>query len=131
MSTLTDIYNQISAQDAELLEKQAEVIKEAEEHDAAGRIMARGFADELHKIAQGNDAMQWPRAAKGVGVAGGTIKTGPYRTGGGATGPNLSVTHRRTRTPSVPNIAQGKGNFGKGKMVGIAGQIKSKKPPQA
>ena len=56
MSSLTDVYNQISSHDAELLEKQAEQIKIAEEEDAAGRIMARGFADELHKIAAGPGA---------------------------------------------------------------------------
>jgi hypothetical protein len=105
MITLTYIYNQISAQDAQLLEKQAEVLKIAEEHDAAGRIMARGFADELHKIAQG-ETPQWPRQAAGVGSQGGTIKTGPYQTGGGRTAPT-TISRRPAFSPPKPvtNIA--------------------------
>ena len=51
MKNLTDIHNQLSAADQVHLEKRAEQIKIAEEEDAAGRIMARGFADELTKIA--------------------------------------------------------------------------------
>lgn len=54
MDSLIDIYNTLSAADEEILEKQAAEIKLAEEEDAAGRIMARGFADELEKIAQGS-----------------------------------------------------------------------------
>lgn len=65
MNSLTELYNSaLVPLDAEL-EKQAaaeleqyaveeaEMIKEAEEQDAAGRIMARGFADELEKLAAG------------------------------------------------------------------------------
>ena len=64
-NTLTDIYNDINAQDAVYLEKRAEEIKVAEEEDAAGRITARGFADELHKLAQGPaPAPQLPAQAK-------------------------------------------------------------------
>lgn len=51
MRNLTDIHNQLSATDRVYLEKRAEQIKIAEEEDAAGRIMARGFADELTKLA--------------------------------------------------------------------------------
>jgi len=51
MSNLTDVYNQLSAADAVYLEKHAAQVKIAEEEDAAGRIMARGFADELTKLA--------------------------------------------------------------------------------
>ena len=49
-NSLTDVYNDISDQDVVYLEKHAEQIKENEEEDAAGRIMARGFADEIHKL---------------------------------------------------------------------------------
>lgn len=53
MNTLTDLYNQaIVPMDEELEKQAAELVKQAEEEDAAGRIMARGFADELHKLAQ-------------------------------------------------------------------------------
>ena len=58
MSSLTDIYNDISSHDVAYLEKQAaqlqktaDLEKQAEEEDAAGRITARGFADELNKLA--------------------------------------------------------------------------------
>lgn len=52
--TLTDVYNQlILPKQAELEKQAAEMIKQAEEEDAAGRIMARGFADELNKRAAG------------------------------------------------------------------------------
>jgi hypothetical protein len=51
MNSMTEIYEQLSAKDAVLLEKQAAQMKLAEEEDAAGRIMARGFADELAKLA--------------------------------------------------------------------------------
>jgi len=52
MESLTDIYQSLSGRDAELLEKQAEEIKVAEEQEFAGRITARGFADELNKLAE-------------------------------------------------------------------------------
>lgn len=51
MASLVDIYEGLIIPcDAEL-EKQAEIlVKQGEEEDAAGRIMARGFADELIKL---------------------------------------------------------------------------------
>ena|SRR5579871_5708675 len=51
MDSITEVYEHLSAQDEHYLEKQAAAIKQAEEEDAAGRIMARGFADELAKLA--------------------------------------------------------------------------------
>ena len=55
MQTLTEVYEKLASVDPtikEQLEQQAtELEKTAEEEDAAGRIMARGFADELQKIA--------------------------------------------------------------------------------
>jgi len=55
MDSLTELYNQAILPMDEELEKQAsELYKQAEEEDAAGRIMARGFADELNKLAQPN-----------------------------------------------------------------------------
>lgn len=50
MESLTDIYAQLSAQDNELQKQAEELQKQAEEEDAAGRIMARGFADELNNL---------------------------------------------------------------------------------
>lgn len=52
MNSLREIHQSISARDAEYLEKQAAAIKIAEEEDAAGRIMARGFADEALRMAK-------------------------------------------------------------------------------
>ena len=52
MKSIREIYDNISARDAEYLEKQAAAIKLAEEEDAAGRIMARGFADEACRMAK-------------------------------------------------------------------------------
>jgi len=55
MDSLTDLYNQqIVPLDEELEKQAAEMWKQAEEEDAAGRIMARGFADELSKLAAPN-----------------------------------------------------------------------------
>jgi len=52
MNTLTDLYNQaIVPMDVELEKQATELVKQAEEEDAAGRIMARGFADEMNKLA--------------------------------------------------------------------------------
>lgn len=52
MNSLTELYEQILVPQDQELEKQAgEMLKIAEEEDAAGRIMARGFADELNKLA--------------------------------------------------------------------------------
>ena len=52
MESLTELYeNMLVPQDEELEKQAGELIKQAEEEDAAGRIMARGFADELNKLA--------------------------------------------------------------------------------
>lgn len=65
MNSLTELYNnalvpldaelekQASAELAQLAAEEEEMIKQAEEEDAAGRIMARGFQDELQKLAAG------------------------------------------------------------------------------
>jgi hypothetical protein len=53
--SLADMYEKIAAADHEVEEQYEElsdVEKVAEEYDAAGRIMARGFMDELNKLAQ-------------------------------------------------------------------------------
>ena len=55
MQTLTEVYEKLAAVDPvikeEVIKQASELEKLAEEEDAAGRIMARGFADELQKIA--------------------------------------------------------------------------------
>lgn len=51
--SLADLYEKIAAEDVEeQYEETSEIEKLAEEYDAAGRIMARGFMDELDKLAQ-------------------------------------------------------------------------------
>lgn len=62
LRSLTEVHQKIAAQDAELEKQAAEMLKIAEEHDAAGRIMARGFADELHKLADASFALSSPQA---------------------------------------------------------------------
>lgn len=60
MRTLTEVYEKVASQDVELEKQAAELVKQAEEEDAAGRIMARGFADELSKLAESPFALSTP-----------------------------------------------------------------------
>ncbi|RKX67343.1 MAG: hypothetical protein DRP42_00665 [Tenericutes bacterium] len=48
---LTDIYDAVSSHDVELEKAAADEFCKVAEEDAAGRIMARGFMDELNKLA--------------------------------------------------------------------------------
>lgn len=50
--SLVDIYDVMSGQDVELEKAAAEEFAKLAEEDAAGRIMARGFMDELDKLAE-------------------------------------------------------------------------------
>lgn len=50
MDSLTEILEKLAEKDTELEKQAEEMHKLAEEEDAAGRIMARGFADELNNI---------------------------------------------------------------------------------
>ncbi len=138
MSNLTDIYNQISDRDAVYLEKQAAAIKIAEEQDAAGRIMARGFADELHKLAQGPmtfSAKGEPEVKGGFGTktkpmgpVGGTIKSPGYSVGGGKTGPGPGqLASRPARAPSLPQNSASAGTA-PGATFSRAGGLKAKMP---
>jgi hypothetical protein len=51
MENLTDVYNQFASIDDELEKQASEMVKQAEEEQFAGLIMARGFADEMNKLA--------------------------------------------------------------------------------
>lgn len=51
MNTLVDVYNSLAPIDAELEKQASQLVKQAQEEDAAGRITARGFIDELNKLA--------------------------------------------------------------------------------
>lgn len=51
--SLVDVLNQLETADEEMKKEAAELEKIAAEEEAAGRITARGFMDELNKLAQG------------------------------------------------------------------------------
>ena len=57
MRSLVDVHEKIASQDEVYFNEREELLKVAEEEDAAGRIMARGFADELQKLADGAGIM--------------------------------------------------------------------------
>lgn len=50
--SLAEFLNEMEAYDDEMNKEAAELEKMAAEEEAAGRIMARGFMDELNKLAQ-------------------------------------------------------------------------------
>ena len=52
MRTLVDIHEKLGAADVVLEEHHGVEMEKQAEEDAAGRIMARGFADELNKLAE-------------------------------------------------------------------------------
>lgn len=141
MRSISEVYEQISARDADMLEKQAgvlakqaEIDKQAEEEEYAGRIMARGFAAELHKLAETN-------VAQPIGSGGGTVKSAPFggvssaMTGGGP-------ATRTSAAPPKPALAaghfgRGQGGYGSsnlnvasGTLGGQPGAMKPKAPPK-
>lgn len=83
MNSLSEVYGAMTEKDQELLEKQAAMKIAADEEDAAGRIMARGFADELHKLADGVPSI--PAASQEIvkSPGFGSLKLGPTSGGGG------------------------------------------------
>ena len=108
MNSLTDLYNEaIVPMDVELEKQATEMVKQAEEEDAAGRIMARGFADELNKIA-GNEPPSPTRTATPLAVpgGGGTVKSAPYQTmGQSKAGPSTGQLLKNT-LPKAPRAAK-------------------------
>lgn len=78
--SLVDILEQLEYVDDEMEKEASEMEKFAAEEEAAGRIMARGFMDELNKIAQRQPGTAVPPPpkvpAKGVG-AGTVVSPGP------------------------------------------------------
>jgi hypothetical protein len=103
MKTLTDLYNNaIVPMDQELEKQAAELWKQAEEEDAAGRIMARGFADELNKLAEGP-----------------ALPSGGFRPSSGG---------RRGAATETPKGAAGSPSFGRGSSVTPGGNITPPKP---
>lgn len=104
--SLVDIHNRISSADQQL-EKQAEAeMQKWAEEDAAGRIMARGFMDELNKLAQG-----WPSGASHPAEAkAGTVPSKPgftFKMPKGGAGPGLgSSMVSRNLSPGGPRMAR-------------------------
>lgn len=142
MQSLQDVYTQIASQDAELEKQASELIKQAEEEDAAGRITARGFADELAKLASAHAVTQAKIAgaydagasAFDTGPKGGamqrpsgTIKSGPMNTGGGNMGGGYDPFKGKSRAGASAGAAQAAGGTST-KPVGAPGP-KPAKPP--
>lgn len=99
MRSLTDVYETISSKDAELEKQAGELIKKAEEDDAAGRITARGFADELSKLAGPGDQLSgFTTKSQGGSVP---VGGGGYNTGGGNTGANYGRGGKPQRRPQA------------------------------
>ena len=127
MDSLTELYNTAIVPADEELEKQAaEMEKQAAEEEAAGRIMARGFASELNKLAA--PAHQWPKASGGGPSSGsGTIKTKPgYDTGSGATAPTVK-TPKVVGAPKIKPPTAGGGSTVASSNEAAAAAAKKKK----
>lgn len=109
MRSLTEVHQKIAAQDAELEKQAAEMLKIAEEQEAAGRIMARGFADELHKLADaygsGYDPFSGGRAGR-KGATGGVPKVAPA---GDTNAPGQAYNPRRTKMNPVTGASANPG----------------------
>lgn len=144
MKNLTDIHNQLSAADQVYLEKRAEQIKIAEEEDAAGRIMARGFADELQKLAGGyNVAETFNTGPKGGSFkpnTGGIVQSKPgydlggagksgqgYALGGKATGKQMQQRSHQSQMAARDAGGTSKNVVGAPPAGGVGRQPK---PPQ-
>jgi hypothetical protein len=104
MKSISEIYENLSARDAVYLEKHAEAIKIAEEEDAAGRLVARGFADEARQMGKraGMPGQTVPETPNDLGAIR-NYKLGP----GGATGVNQLGQKVRSNaggfmTPTTP-----------------------------
>jgi hypothetical protein len=121
MRSLTEVYNQLDSKDAELEKQAAEIIKIGEEEDAAGRIMARGFADELHKLADAYGSGYDPLAAGRAGrkktpkVAPATDTNAPGQAFGSKTKMNpVTGAHQNPGQPKPPAAPKAKVSFGGG-----------------
>lgn len=90
MPTLTEIHEKLAAADNVIAAENYELQKEAAEEEAAGRITARGFYDELSKLAasamgEGPGMAPEPKADAATGNLGGKIMGKPkLDTGAGA-----------------------------------------------
>lgn len=114
--SLVDIHAQISEQDVELEKQAAAELEKLAEEDAAGRIMARGFWDEMNKIAgPGGFGAQFSQP-------GGTIKSKNYSTGG-PSGPSGAAAPRTIKAPKAEKAKANTGTFSTGKNVSRGGNV--------
>jgi len=140
MDTLTELYNtQIVPLDDELEKEAAVMVKQAEEEEFAGRIMARGFADELNKLAAPSFDTASPIKdmgkgttikSKGYGAAAGGSDTKPQgRMGEGqavfgkrtSKAPGQQGSRPQAQIAKKQNIGANKGMFGA--KPGVASQF--------
>lgn len=133
MNSLTDVYNEVASKDADLEKQAAELVKQAEEEDAAGRIMARGFADELAKLAEpysgGANAFNTGPKGGQMKPQGGSVASGGYSTGGGKTGGNYDPM-AKGRTGGGNAMAASMAGGGSKNPVGTGQKPAAPKPPQ-
>lgn len=106
MRSLTEVYDHIATKDADLEKQAAVLIKQAEEEDAAGRIMARGFADELNKLADAYGNNYNPLASGRGGRQGGAVPKVPPATDSNAPGQAIG---KKTRMNPVTGAHQNPG----------------------
>ena len=122
MDSLTEYYDTLLVPlDAELEKQAAELEKQAAEENYCGRFMARGFADELNKIAEGIIPMPKGETVK---VKTPSLAVGKPKAPGGDWG----MSSRKIIPPPVKDISKGKGSFKPGSTVGGSGDIKPPKP---
>jgi hypothetical protein len=131
MKSLVEVYNQLPVKDQELLEKQAADKIAADEQDAAGRIMARGFADELNMLSElhektanltGNPpggfgpsmpgGTRTPKPPTGMGADPDQVKGSPQggfkATKGPGAGGTMGATGTVAKPPAFPKAAPAK-----------------------
>jgi hypothetical protein len=121
MDNLTDVYNQFASIDDELEKQAFEMVKQAEEEEFAGRIMARGFADELNKLAAPSFDTASPIKDMGKGT---TIKSKGYAAAGGGGGGKHNISG------GADNIAVNMSRKSQGpvqKGMPVEGQVARKK----
>ena len=136
MNPLTELYNQqIVPLDDELEKEAAVMVKQAEEEEFAGRIMARGFADELNKLAapSGNVSIGGPApAGEQAGRAaarkkgGDTAKSMFGGTDFSSIGNAFSGGAAKKKKPTLLGSVTGKSALGTNKMPTLPGA--GKKP---
>lgn len=119
MPTLTEIHEKLAAADNVIAAENYELQKEAAEEEAAGRITARGFYDELSKLAaasmgEGPGMAPEPKADAATGNLGGKIMGKPkLDTGAGAAKAMRAPAALPGRTAKAPDVDTSKMQMGR------------------